>query len=152
MPRAEILAAICAARRCLAVAGTHGKTTTASMLSLILVEAGMRPSFLIGADVNEIGTNAVWDEGDWLVLEADESYGTFQALRPDMAVLTSVEPDHLDYYGTFDALRDALRLRWPGDRRCGGLRGRPRGRRLGAAAGRRWGSPRAPTIACAASS
>ncbi len=107
-PRSEVLAAICATRRCLAVAGTHGKTTTASMLSLILVEAGMRPSFVIGADVNEIGTNAVWDEGEWLVVEADESYGTFSALRPDLAVLTSVEPDHLDYYGTFDALRDAF--------------------------------------------
>jgi UDP-N-acetylmuramate--alanine ligase len=78
------------------------------MLSLILVEAGMRPSFVIGADVNEIGTNAVWDEGEWLVVEADESYGTFQALRPDLAVLTSVEADHLDYYGTFDALREAF--------------------------------------------
>jgi UDP-N-acetylmuramate--alanine ligase len=106
--RSEVLAAICATRRCLAVAGTHGKTTTASMLSLILVEAGLHPSFLIGADVNEIGTNAVWDEGEWLVVEADESYGTFQAIRPDLAVLTSVEPDHLDYYGTFDALRDAF--------------------------------------------
>ena len=108
MPRSEVLAAICSTRRCLAVAGTHGKTTTASMLSLILVEAGMRPSFVIGADVNEIGSNAVWDTGDWLVVEADESYGTFRALRPDLAVLTSVEPDHLDYYGTFDALWDAF--------------------------------------------
>jgi UDP-N-acetylmuramate--alanine ligase len=108
VPRSEMLAAICATRRCLAVAGTHGKTTTASMLSLILVEAGLRPSFLIGADVNEIGTNAVWDTGPWLVVEADESYGTFQAIRPDVAVLTNVEPDHLDYYGTFDALRDAF--------------------------------------------
>src|SRR5580704_10102562 len=107
-PRSEVLAAICATRRCLAVAGTHGKTTTASMLSLILVEAGVRPSFVIGADVNEIGTNAVWDEGEWLVVEADESYGTFRAIRPDVAVLTSVEADHLDYYGTFDALREAF--------------------------------------------
>jgi UDP-N-acetylmuramate--alanine ligase len=107
-PRSEVLAAICATRRCLAVAGTHGKTTTASMLSLILVEAGLRPSFVIGADVNEIGTNAVWDTGEWLVVEADESYGTFKALRPDVAVLTSVEADHLDYYGTFDVLREAF--------------------------------------------
>jgi UDP-N-acetylmuramate--alanine ligase len=108
MPRSEMLAAICATRRCLAVAGTHGKTTTASMLSLILVEAGLRPSFLIGADVNEIGTNAVWDTGEWLVVEADESYGTFQAITPDLAVLTNVESDHLDFYGTFDVLRDAF--------------------------------------------
>ena len=108
VPRSEMLAAICATRRCLAVSGTHGKTTTASMLSLILVEAGMRPSFVIGADVNEIGTNAVWDTGEWLVVEADESYGTFQAIAPDLAVLTNVEPDHLDYYGTFDVLRAAF--------------------------------------------
>jgi UDP-N-acetylmuramate--alanine ligase len=78
------------------------------MLSLILVEAGLRPSFVIGADVNEIGTNAVWDSGEWLVVEADESYGTFRAIRPDLAVLTNVEPDHLDYYGTFAALREAF--------------------------------------------
>jgi UDP-N-acetylmuramate--alanine ligase len=108
IPRSGILAAICATRRCLAVAGTHGKTTTASMLALILVEAGLHPSFLIGADVNEIGTNAVWDSGEWLVVEADESYGTFQAIRPDLAVLTNVEADHLDFYGTFGELRDAF--------------------------------------------
>ena len=108
VPRSEMLAAICATRRCLAVSGTHGKTTTASMLSLILVEAGLRPSFVIGADVNEIGTNAVWDTGEWLVVEADESYGTFQAITPDLAVLTNVEPDHLDYYGTFEVLRAAF--------------------------------------------
>ena len=107
-PRSEMLAAICATRQGLAVSGTHGKTTTASMLSLILVEAGMRPSFVIGADVNEIGTNAVWDAGEWLVVEADESYGTFQAIAPDLAVLTNVEPDHLDFYGTFDVLRAAF--------------------------------------------
>ena len=64
LARSETLAAIASLRRCLAVAGTHGKTTTASMLALILVEAGMRPSFLIGGDVNEIGTNAVWDRGN----------------------------------------------------------------------------------------
>ena len=108
VPRSAMLAAICATRRCLAVSGTHGKTTTASMLSLVLVEAGMRPSFVIGADVNEIGTSAVWDSGDWLVVEADESYGTFKAIRPDLAVLTNVEPDHLDYYGTFEELRRAF--------------------------------------------
>lgn len=108
IPRSGMLAAICATRRCLAVAGTHGKTTTASMLALILVEAGLHPSFLIGADVNEIGTNAVWDSGDWLVVEADESYGTFQAIHPDVAVLTNVEADHLDFYGTFEELRAAF--------------------------------------------
>jgi UDP-N-acetylmuramate--alanine ligase len=108
LARAEALAAIASLRRCVAVAGTHGKTTTASMLSLILVEAGMRPSFLIGGDVNEIGTNAVWDEGAWLVVEADESDGTFLALSPEIAVVTNVEADHLDHYGSFEALRAAF--------------------------------------------
>ncbi len=106
--RAEMLAAIAGTRRCVAVAGTHGKTTTCSMLALILVASGLRPSFLIGADVNEIGTNAVWDEGEWLVLEADESYGSFQALRPEISVVTNVEPDHLDHYGTFESLVEAF--------------------------------------------
>jgi UDP-N-acetylmuramate--alanine ligase len=108
MPRSAMLAAICATRRCLAVAGTKGKTTTASMLSLILIEAGLRPSFLIGADVNEVGTNAAWDSGEWLVVEADESFGTFQELRPEWVVLTNVAPDHLDHYGTFTRLRAAF--------------------------------------------
>ena len=108
LSRAESLAAIASLRRCVAVAGTHGKTTTASMLALLLVEAGMRPSFLIGGDVNEIGTNAVWDEGEWLVVEADESDGTFLSLVPDIAVVTNVEADHLDHYGSFGAVRSAF--------------------------------------------
>jgi len=106
--RSAMLGAIAASRRCIAIAGTHGKTTTASMLSLVLVEAGLRPSYLIGADVNETGTNAIWDEGEWLVMEADESYGSFAALRADIAVVTNVEPDHLDHYGTFESLADAF--------------------------------------------
>ena len=106
--RSSVLAAIAAVRRCVAVAGTHGKTTTASMLSLILVEAGLHPSYLIGADVNETGTNALWDTGEWLVMEADESYGSFGALRSDIALVTNVEPDHLDHYGTFESLAGAF--------------------------------------------
>ena len=108
LSRAEALAAIAACRRCVAVSGTHGKTTTTSMLALILIEAGLRPSFLIGGDVNEIGTNAVWDSGEWLVLEADESDGTFLHLTPEIAVVTNVEPDHLDFYGDFDHIVDAF--------------------------------------------
>jgi len=106
--RGELLAAITASRRCIAVAGTHGKTTTTSMLALIMVEAGMRPSFLVGGDLNEIGTNAVWDDGEWLVVESDESDGTFLKLRPEIAVITNIEPDHLDYYGDANALEAAF--------------------------------------------
>jgi UDP-N-acetylmuramate--alanine ligase len=108
LTRAETLAGIAARKRCIAVAGTHGKTTTASMLALILVEAGLHPSFLIGGDVNEIGTNAVWDVGEWIVVEADESDGTFLHLAPDIAIVTNVEADHLDHYGSFGAVRTAF--------------------------------------------
>ncbi|MGH9293397.1 MAG: UDP-N-acetylmuramate--L-alanine ligase [Acidimicrobiales bacterium] len=107
--RADVLAEIAAGRRLVAVAGTHGKTTTASMLSLILREAGMRPSFIIGGDVNDVETNALWDEGPLLVVEADESDGTFLRLRPEVAVVTSVEPDHLEHYGSYEALEAAFR-------------------------------------------
>jgi UDP-N-acetylmuramate--alanine ligase len=106
--RAEALAAIAATRKAVAVAGTHGKTTTSSMLALVLVEAGRRPSFIIGGDVNEIGTGAVWDEGDLLVVEADESDGTFLELPRHAAVVTNVEPDHLEFYGGFEALEAAF--------------------------------------------
>ena len=106
--RAEILAAICATRRTLAVAGTAGKTTTSSMLALVLVEAGLQPSFIVGGDVNEIGAGSVWDRGELLVVEADESDGTFVELPRWGGVVTNVEADHLDHYGTAEALRDAF--------------------------------------------
>jgi len=99
LPRADVLAAIAATRSSVAVAGTHGKTTTASMLALVLVEAGLRPSFIIGGDINEVGSGAAWGMGEWLVVEADESDGTFLALTPELAMVTNIEPDHLDYYG-----------------------------------------------------
>jgi len=96
--RADILPAISTERRTVVVAGTHGKTTTSSMLALALVEAEMRPSFIIGGDVNEIGSGAVWDHGDWFVIEGDESDRTFLSLGAEVAVVTNVEPDHLETY------------------------------------------------------
>ena len=106
--RADALAAIAGTRRTVAVAGTHGKTTTSSMLALVLVESGLRPSFIIGGDVNEIGTGAVWDEGDWFVVEADESDGTFLELGAEVAVVTNIEPDHLEHYGSYENLLAAF--------------------------------------------
>jgi UDP-N-acetylmuramate--alanine ligase len=102
--RADMLAAITAQKRGIAVAGTHGKTTTSSMLTLVLRAAGMRPCFLVGGELNEVGTNAGWDHGEWLVVEADESDGTFLELPAEAAIVTSIEPDHLEHYGTFDKL------------------------------------------------
>jgi UDP-N-acetylmuramate--alanine ligase len=106
--RADMLAAICAQRATIAVAGTHGKTTTTSMLSLMLVEAGWQPSFIIGGEVNEIGGGGVWGAGDWFVVEADESDGTFLQLPRKAAIITNVAADHLDFYGDYDAVRDAF--------------------------------------------
>jgi UDP-N-acetylmuramate--alanine ligase len=102
--RSAALAAIVATRRTIAVAGSHGKTTCASMLALILRAADWAPSFVIGGEVNEVGTNAAFGDGPWLVVEADESDGTFLHLVPEAALVTNVEPDHLDYYGGFDRL------------------------------------------------
>jgi UDP-N-acetylmuramate--alanine ligase len=109
--RAEILRAICATRPTVAVAGTHGKTTTTSMLAVILVEAGFHPSFLVGGDLNEVGGGAVWDAAHPdapFVVEADESDGTFVELGARDVVVTNVEPDHLDHWGGFEALTAAF--------------------------------------------
>jgi len=106
--RSEVLAAITDLRRTISVAGTHGKTTTSSMLAVVLGEAGLDPSFIIGGDVHQIGSGAVWSDGDWFVVEADESDGTFVELTTEVAVVTNVEPDHHAHYGDFAALRDAF--------------------------------------------
>jgi UDP-N-acetylmuramate--alanine ligase len=106
--RAEILAAIASTRRCVAVSGTHGKTTTSSMLALALVQAGFEPSFIIGGELNEIGSGAVWADGELFVVEADESDGTFVELPADMAIVTNVEADHLDFYGSIAAIEEAF--------------------------------------------
>jgi UDP-N-acetylmuramate--alanine ligase len=78
------------------------------MQALILAEAGLRPSFIIGGDVTAMGTGAVWDDGDWFVAEADESDGTFLELPRQAAIVTNVEPDHLEHWGDFDGLRAAF--------------------------------------------
>jgi UDP-N-acetylmuramate--alanine ligase len=109
LSRAEVLAALTRLRPTLAVAGTHGKTTTSSMAALALRHAGLDPSFIIGGDVNEIGTGAHWGGDDgWFVVEADESDGTFLALDAGAAIVTSVEPDHLEHWGGFAPLCDAF--------------------------------------------
>jgi UDP-N-acetylmuramate--alanine ligase len=105
--RSEALAAIVDTRRTVAISGTHGKTTTSTMTTLILRAAGWHPSFLIGGEPNEVGSNAAYDEGEWLVVEADESDGTFVEISPEAVILTNVEPDHLDHYGDMAALEAA---------------------------------------------
>ncbi len=108
LSRAGMLAGICAMARSLAVAGTHGKTTTSSMLMLVLAAAGWRPSFVIGGDVTDMGTGAQWTGGDWFVVEADESDGTHLELPLHGTILTNVEVDHLDHYGSFEGIVDGF--------------------------------------------
>jgi UDP-N-acetylmuramate--alanine ligase len=109
MHRSGMLASICAQARSLGVAGTHGKTSTSSMLMLMLAEAGLRPSFVIGGDVTDMGTGAQWTGSEWFVVEADESDGTHLTLPLYGTVLTNVEADHLEHYGSFEAIVDGFR-------------------------------------------
>ncbi len=106
--RADVLAAIAATRRTIAVAGTHGKTTTSAMLAHVLLEAGVHPSFIVGGTVTSVGSGAQWDRGDWFVVEADESDGTFLELGAEIPLVTNVEPDHLEHYGGFEPLGAAF--------------------------------------------
>ena len=102
--RADLLAAICGQRRTAAVSGTHGKTTTSTMLAAALDGAGLHPSFIVGGQVLDAGSGGRWGSGEWLVAEADESDGTFLELPAEAVVVTSVEPDHLEHYGSFESL------------------------------------------------
>ncbi len=106
--RAGMLASICAMAKSVAVAGTHGKTTTTSMLMMILARAGLRPSFVVGGDVADMGTGAQWTGGEWLVVEADESDGTHLELPLYGTILTNVEADHLDHYGSLEHIVDSF--------------------------------------------
>jgi UDP-N-acetylmuramate--alanine ligase len=108
MPRAEALAALMAGRRGVAVAGTHGKTTTTSMLTVAAFHCGVDPSFAIGGDLNEAGSNAHHGSGDLFIVEADESDGSFLAYHPHAAVVTNVELDHVDHYADLDAVERAF--------------------------------------------
>jgi len=107
--RAEMLAELMRLRQCVAVAGTHGKTTTTSMVATLLDAGGFDPTVVNGGIINAYGTNARVGEGEWMVVEADESDGTFLKLPADVAVVTNIDPEHLDHFKTFDAIKEAFR-------------------------------------------
>ncbi|MEG6616430.1 UDP-N-acetylmuramate--L-alanine ligase [Peptococcaceae bacterium 1198_IL3148] len=107
--RGEMLAKLMARQKGIAVAGSHGKTTTTSMMSLVLEKAGYDPTIVIGGELNDIGGNAKLGHGDYLVAEADESDGSFLLLEPNMVVLTNIEDDHLDHYGSVDKIFEAFK-------------------------------------------
>jgi len=106
--RAEMVARLMEGKRVVAVAGAHGKTTTSSLIAFILREAGLRPMYLLGGESVDLAGHAAWGEGDICVVEADEYKRAFHEYSPEVAVITNVEADHLDYYGTAEAYTEAF--------------------------------------------
>ncbi len=107
--RAEMLAELMRLKSCVAIAGTHGKTTTTSMVAALLDAGGFDPTVINGGIINAYGTNARLGAGEWMVVEADESDGTFLKLPADIAVVTNIDAEHLDHFKTFDAVQEAFR-------------------------------------------
>ena len=108
VPRAEMLAEIMRLKWGIAVAGTHGKTTTTSIVASVLDAGQYDPTVINGGIINAYGTNARLGSGEWIVVEADESDGTFMKLPATIAVVTNIDPEHLDHYGDFDTLKAAF--------------------------------------------
>jgi UDP-N-acetylmuramate--alanine ligase len=106
--RAEMLAELMRLKSAIAIAGTHGKTTTTSMVAALVEGGGFDPTVINGGIINAYGTNARLGAGDWMVVEADESDGTFLKLPADVAIVTNVDPEHLDHFKTFEAVQDAF--------------------------------------------
>lgn len=106
--RAEALAEIMNLKRGIAVAGTHGKTTTTSLTSSIFLQAGLDPTIIVGGRLDVIKSTAALGKGDWLIAEADESDGSFTHLSPEVVIITNIDNDHLDYYKTFENLEHAF--------------------------------------------
>src|SRR3954465_5976227 len=107
--RAEMLAELMRLKRCVAVGGTHGKTTTTSMVAALLDAGSFDPTVINGGIINAYGTNARLGAGEWMVVEADESDGTFLKLPADVAIVTNVDAEHLDHFKTFEAVQEAFR-------------------------------------------
>src|SRR5262249_41759094 len=107
--RAEMLAELMRLKSCVAIGGAHGKTTTTSMVAALLDAGGFDPTVINGGIINAYGTNARLGAGDWMVVEADESDGTFLKLPADIAIVTNVDAEHLDHFKTFAAVQEAFR-------------------------------------------
>jgi UDP-N-acetylmuramate--alanine ligase len=107
--RAEMLAELMRLKSCVAIAGTHGKTTTTSMVAALLDAGDLDPTVINGGIINAYGTNARLGAGEWMVVEADESDGTFLKLPADIAIVTNIDPEHLDHFKTFEAVQEAFR-------------------------------------------
>ena len=106
--RSEMLAEVMRLKMCVAIAGTHGKTTTTSLMATLLDAGGIEPTVINGGIINAYGTNAKLGKGEWMVVEADESDGTFTRLPISVGIITNIDPEHLDYYGDFETLKGAF--------------------------------------------
>src|ERR1700690_695494 len=106
--RAEMLAELMRLKSCIAIAGTHGKTTTTSLVATLLDAGGLDPTVINGGIINAYGTNARLGAGDWMVVEADESDGTFVKLPADIAIVTNIDAEHLDYFKSAEAVEQAF--------------------------------------------
>src|SRR6201993_2772087 len=107
--RAEMLAELMRLKSCVAIAGTHGKNTTTTMVATLLDAGGLDPTVINGGIINAYGSNARLGAGDWMVVEADESDGTFLKLPSDIVIVTNIDPEHLDPFKTFEAIQEAFR-------------------------------------------
>jgi UDP-N-acetylmuramate--alanine ligase len=108
IPRAEMLAELMRLKSGIAVAGSHGKTTTTSLCAQVMAQGGLDPTAVVGGRLKEYGTNAKLGKGEWMVVEADESDGSFLKLSPTLAIVTNIDAEHLDHFGTLEALRQAF--------------------------------------------
>ena len=108
IPRAEMLAELMRMKYGIAIAGTHGKTTTTSLIATVLAHAGLDPTMVVGGRLNSLGSNARLGTGEFLVAEADESDGSFLTLSPTIAIVTNIDPEHLDYYKDIGAAQKGL--------------------------------------------
>ena len=106
--RAEMLAELMRLKSNIAIGGTHGKTTTTTMMAELMVAGGFDPTVVNGGIIHAYGSNARMGQGEWMVVEADESDGSFLRLDGTIAVVTNIDPEHLDHYGSFDAIKDAF--------------------------------------------
>ena len=108
IPRAEMLAELMRLKFGIAIAGSHGKTTTTSLVASVLAHAGLDPTFVVGGKVNAMGTHARLGRSDFLIAEADESDGSFLRLSPSISIVTNMDREHLDHYGTMEQLEKAF--------------------------------------------
>ena len=108
LPRSKILSHLMRLKKGIAISGSHGKTTTTTMVSSILTAQNLRPTIINGGIINEIGTNTKLGSGEWMIVEADESDGTFLELPSTISVITNIDKEHLDYYKSFSTLKKKL--------------------------------------------